>query len=328
MREVTLVGDSPQFMRALELLRRVARCDAPLLLLGETGTGKDMAARFVHYLGSRRDQPFIPVNCGALPDDLLENELFGHRRGAFTDARDNQPGLVEQAEGGTLFLDEVGTLSPKAQVVLLRFIQNQEYRMLGGQGLHRSNVRIIAATNADLEAMAGQGAFRQDLLFRLNIISVAMPSLRERPMDIRPLSEHFLDRFRRQYGESGKRFSTRAMTTMQRYAWPGNIREMENFIHREFLLSDGPELDFHALDVRIQGDCSESAEEGESSVPFSEAKAKAVLAFERQYLERLMAACRGNISLAARRAGKERRALGKLLKKHAIDRARYAPAAK
>jgi DNA-binding NtrC family response regulator len=317
-----IVGNSPAMRCVLDRLRKIARCEAPVLIHGETGTGKEMAARLVHYLGPRRDFPFVPINCGAIPDDLVENELFGHRKGAFTGACEVQQGLVEQATSGTLFLDEVGTLSARAQVVLLRFLENQEYKQLGGFGIRTADVRIIAATNADLACMVEQGCFRQDLLFRLNILSVKLPPVRERREDIELLAHYFVDKYRVQYGQPEKRFHPETLQSFLNYDWPGNVREMENVIHQEFLLADGPEIRACIPDpvppVALAEGCAVSTEE-----PFSHAKARVIARFEQEYLRRLLVQCQGNVTAAAQRAGKERRALGKLLKKHGIDPGRY-----
>lgn len=321
--DLNMIGESPLFLDAIARLKRFTRCDAPVLIEGETGTGKELAARAVHYLSGRREQPFIPVNCGALPDTLLENELFGHAKGAFTDASTAQAGLIAQAEKGTLFLDEVESLSCKAQVALLRFLQEKEYRPLGGSRNLRADVRIIAATNVPLPNLELCGDFRRDLLYRLNIMPVRLPSLRERADDVLCLAEHFLAELRVRYGQPEKYLHPGAIEWMRAYEWPGNIRELENLIHRQFLLATdaavflGPEpvndteMDAESFGVGISGS-------------FNEAKARVIEAFERDYLTRLLDECDGNVSQAAKVAGKERRALGKLIKKHGIDKSRYS----
>ena len=317
-----MIGRSPTFLGVLDMIIRIARCDAPVQIQGKTGTGKEMAARAIHYLGDRQDFPFTPINCGAIPDNLLENELFGHERGAFTDAKEAQRGLVAQAEGGSLFLDEVDTLSAKAQVTLLRFLQDYEYKPLGGKRSYRANVRIIAASNSKLEDLVERGEFRQDLWFRLNVLSLTMPPLAERPADIPLLAEHFLHQYCRQYDQSSQRFSPRALAWMSAYHWPGNVRELENLVHRAVLTSDGPVKEISHL---VQGGRSEDGSplagtDDSAGGTFSEAKSRVIADFEKQYLERLMCEAGGNVTLAAKLAGKERRALGKLLKKHGITR--------
>ncbi|MEW8353467.1 MAG: sigma-54 dependent transcriptional regulator [Candidatus Thiodiazotropha sp.] len=312
-----MIGRSAKFNQALVLLKKMSSSDAPVLLEGETGTGKEMAARALHYLSLRRQHPFIPVNCGALPDELIENELFGHRRGAYTDARDSRPGLVEQAAGGTLFLDEIGTLSLKAQSSLLRFLQNQEFRRLGDDRVQQADIRVVSATNESLDALVERGKFRSDLYYRLNILTLNLPPLRERAGDISLLAQAFLERFQSCYGGAKRHLTAASLDRLNRYHWPGNVREMENLIHREFLLTEGSELGF---DFLASGGSSEGCDQQLGDGGFQHAKATAIEHFERRYLERLMTRSGGNVSLAARLAGKERRSLGRMLKKYGIDK--------
>ncbi|MFO1310622.1 MAG: sigma 54-interacting transcriptional regulator [Burkholderiales bacterium] len=306
-----MIGQSPNFLRAVALLARFAESGAPVLIQGETGTGKEMAARFVHYRSGRHDKPFVPVNCGALPDTLIENELFGHAQGAFTDAKRDIPGLVELAHAGTLFLDEIDSLSPRAQVVLLRFLQDHSYRPLGGRREENADVRIITASNRSLPDLAAGGRFRADLLFRINILTVELPPLRERAGDIELLAERFIADCAHRYRKPPKTLSPRALDSLAAYSWPGNIRELENRIHREFLLADGPVIDF----AREPG-----AEPSSSASPstYVAARNHALDDFHRQYLTGLLRRSHGNVTQAAREAGKERRALGKLVKKYGI----------
>jgi len=322
---LNLVGESSAFLRCVDLIRRYAACDATVLIHGETGTGKELAARGIHYLGARRDFPFIPVNCGAIPDNLVENELFGHTRGAYTDARDSRAGVIADAEGGTLFLDEVETLTPRAQVALLRFLQDQHYRPLGGKHIMVANLRVIAASNENLADRTRRGLFRQDLLFRLNIMGLEMPALRVRRADVAALAHYFVHRLSRQYGRPERPLSRASLALLDRYEWPGNVRELENLVHREFLLCQGSEIEIDpaSLDPRHFGP-SAAAFALNGADRFQAAKARAIAEFERSYLAQLLAETHGNVSLAARRSGKERRSLGKLLKKHGIDRSQYA----
>jgi DNA-binding NtrC family response regulator len=298
-----------------------------VLIQGETGTGKELVARAIHYLGGRRYKPFVPVNCGALPDNLMENELFGHARGAFTDARDSQRGLIGSAEGGTLFLDEIECLSLKGQVALLRFLQDGHYRQLGGQGDVRADVRVIAAGNQDFAELVRGGQFRQDLYYRLAIMAIDLPPLRQRGGDILLLIDHFLARFAREYDRPVPRLDDAAPSVALGRDWPGNVRELENVIHRQFLLAEGNvvRLD-NAADVAALP-CPTDGQAG-WGVDFTQmdmrlAKAEVIARFERDYLEQAIALTRGNVSLAAQHAGKERRAFGKLLKKYGIDRNRF-----
>jgi DNA-binding NtrC family response regulator len=322
---LNLVGESTAFLRCVDLIRRYAACDATVLIHGETGTGKELAARGIHYLSARRDFPFIPVNCGAIPENLVENELFGHTKGAYTDARDARAGVITNAEGGTLFLDEIETLPPRAQVALLRFLQDQHYRPLGGKQILVANLRVIAASNENLAGLARRGLFRQDLLFRLNIMGLEMPALRERRADVAALANYFLRRFSRQYDRPEKRLSRASLALLERYEWPGNVRELENLVHREFMLCQGSEIEVDpaGLDSSHFGPGT-GALVLNGTDRFQAAKARAIADFERSYLAQLLTETHGNVSLAARRSGKERRSLGKLLKKYGMDRSRYA----
>ncbi len=311
---VDFIGRSPAFTSVLTHLARVAACDASVLIEGQTGSGKELVARAVHYEGSRRDGPFVPVNCGALPDNLLEAELFGHERGAFTDAKCARRGLVAEANGGSLFLDEVDALSAKAQVVLLRFLQDQRYRPVGsGRELH-TNVRVIAATNQPLHHTP---CFRTDLLYRLKILHLTLPPLRERGDDVVLLASHFVTMFCKRYHLPMKQFDPATLMCMRTYPWPGNVRELENWVHRELLMAEGSV---------ISGSPASSGAEALSVPPasFQRAKAEAVRLFERDYVLRLLQQTGGNVTRAAQVAGKERRAFGKLLKKHGLDRQSFA----
>lgn len=324
--KLNLVGESPRFIKTLKIIKKVARCNAPVLIEGETGTGKEIAARAVHYLGARQDFPFIPVNCGALPDNLIENELFGHVKGAYTDAKSNQTGLIAQAEGGTFFLDEINSLSTKGQVALLRFLQDQQYMPLGGDVIKKANVRIIVSTNMRLEKMVESGSFRSDLFFRLNILSINMPPLRERCEDVELLAEHFLRQYCLQYRQSNKRLNARSLQWLKNRDWPGNVRELENMIHRVFLFTEGETIRLGSSYDLVHDEYLEMSDlnhESTLDMGFNQAKANAIESFEQSYLRQLMSQSQGNISLAAKRTGKERRALGKLLKKHGIKKEPY-----
>jgi DNA-binding NtrC family response regulator len=324
---MNLVGGSPAFLGALALIKKIARCEAPVLIEGETGTGKELAARAIHYLGARRDYPFIPVNCGAVPDNLLENELYGHERGAFTDAKDAQPGLVAQADGGTLFLDEIDTLSAKGQVALLRFLQDQRYQPLGARQMRQANVRVVAGSNAALDERVNAGAFRQDLLYRLRILLLRLPPLRERTGDARLLAEHFMQRYSVQYRRNPKSMDPSLLRWLERHSWPGNVRELESLILRELLLTDEPIMRLNAVVTTTERrrDLADRRLAFTAADRFQEAKRRTVAEFERAFLYWALDQANGNVTLAAERAGKERRAFGKLLKKHGIDPGRNRP---
>jgi len=320
---LNLVGESPAFLEALRLIRKLSTADAAVLIQGETGTGKELAARAIHYLGSRRTAPFIPVNCGAFPDSLVESEFFGHARGAFTDAKESRAGLIEQAEGGTLFLDELETLSARGQVALLRFLQDHTYRPVGGALGRTANVRVIGSTNADLAAMVKRGDYRADLVFRLSVLTMELPPLRARPGDAVLLAERFVRRFAAHYKLAVKPLDAAARQYIERHDWPGNVRELENLVHRSLVLSDGPSVSF----PNAVSDTDAGPADASIVRPFSEAKARAIAHFERTYVIELLRRTKGNISLAARLCGKERSRLGKLMKKHGLERVAFASAA-
>ena len=332
-----LIGRSPALMEVLRRIRRIATTDATALIGVESGTGKELAARAIHYLGPRRDKPFVCVNCGALPDGLIESELFGHERGAFTGAGGPAAGLVAEAEHGTLFLDEVEEMSRHAQVALLRFLQDHVYRPVGSRRFVRADVRVIAASNCNLLQLAQAGHFRQDLLFRLRLMVVDMPPLRQRGDDIALLARHFLERLAQEYGGPPKHIGPALLERLCRHPWPGNVRELENLLHRAHLFSDGAELRIEAADLAPEDGAAEAAAPrapGPVAVPlpacasFSQAKALALAQFERDFVCRALHDSGGNVSAAARSAGKERRAFGRLVKKYGIDKAGPVPPAR
>jgi DNA-binding NtrC family response regulator len=314
-----LVGASSQFHAALQQIEKIGRSDAGVLILGETGSGKELAARAIHWESERRSGPFVAVNCGAVPDGLIETELFGHGKGAFTDAKGARGGVVAQAESGTLFLDEVDALSPKAQVSLLRFLQDFRYRPIGTVTEIAADVRILAAANRDLHQLVDDGGFRRDLLFRLNIFELWIPPLRSRPEDVELLARHFIRIFSERYGISAKRVHPATIEWLKRREWPGNVRELENWVHRELLLADGDEI-HNVLRVEPQALRGGGGREFPS---WKTARAHALAEFETGYVATVLAEARGNVTVAARLAGKDRRAFGRLLKKYGIDRIRY-----
>lgn len=310
-----LVGQSPKFLAVIKKAVNLARTDATVLISGETGSGKELVARAIHYQGARRSKPFIPVNCGALPDHLFENELFGHQKGAFTDASSTERGLIAESEGGTLFLDEIDALSPSAQVKLLRFLQNGEYRPLGSSRSATADVRIIAASNCDLNDKIERKHFRRDLFYRLNVLSITLPPLRERDGDVLYLVEHFLDVYGNQKGAQRQRLSEAARQKLSNYSWPGNVRELQTVIQRAVLLSRSGML--HAADIELPEGKSKEILRNES---LGRAKSFIIGEFEKSYISRLLAEHQGNISQAAKAAGKDRRTLQRLLRKYALDR--------
>lgn len=303
-----LLGSSTALEAVRAQVRRIAQLDATVLIEGETGTGKEVAARSVHYLGGRRDRPFVPVNCGALADALVESELFGHERGAFTDAKASSFGLVSEARDGTLFLDEVDALSLKAQAALLRFLQDGSYRRVGGTGQRRSEARVIVASNANLQALAEARLFRQDLLYRINVLTVRLPPLRERGDDALELAQHFLRRLSAHHRRPAARFSPGALQHIRTNAWPGNVRELENFVQRAFLLSDQD-------DIELPGHGPAFVPPSDEPTSLKAAKQRAMAELEGDFVRRLLAQSQGNISQAARLAGQDRSAFRRLVKR-------------
>ena len=307
-----LVGRNPRFVRAIRLVPRFAKANATVLITGETGTGKEVCARALHHLSARRHAPFVPVDCGALPDQLFENELFGHARGAFTDAHRDQKGLVALAEGGTLFLDEIDSLSLPAQAKLLRFLQDGTFRPLGSERNERANVRVVAACNGDLDARVRSNTFRGDLFFRLNILRLSLPPLRDRRDDIPLLAQALIDELRSDEGSRVRFISAAALRTLTAYDWPGNIRELANVVHRAVVGCDGDTILAEHLDL------PEAARP--APLHFRAARAAAVATFERAYVEELLRKHAGNVTHAAREAHQDRRAFGRAIKKYKIDR--------
>lgn len=307
-----LVGEHPAFIRAIKMIPSIAKSDLPVLLTGATGTGKELCARAIHLLSKRRSFPFIPVDAGAIPDHLFENELFGHARGAFTDAHSAQKGLAAMAEGGTLFLDEVDTLSPAAQAKLLRFLQERTYKPLGSDRFVKAAVNVIAATNRDLESCVREKQFRSDLYFRLNALRLDLPPLVERQSDILVLARHFL-RAQQSPGMTCKSLTPASVRKLQAYSWPGNVRELFNVIQRASLFAEGQYLLPEHLSVPIP-----DLTEGGTGSAFRNARALAIEAFERQYVERLLQEHNGSVTRAALAAGKDRRAFGRLKKKYGV----------
>jgi two-component system, NtrC family, response regulator GlrR len=307
-----LVGQNQAFVAEITKIPVIARCDATVLITGETGTGKELCARAIHYLSSRAKRPFIPINCGAIPAELAENELFGHERGAYTGAASSHPGIIEEANCGTLFLDEIDCLSPLTQVKLLRFLQDKEYRPLGASRTRQADVRIIAATNTDIEESVRQGRVRQDLYYRLHVIPFALVPLRERADDIPLLGGHFLSVYAGILKKRVTDISTGALSKLMLYQWPGNVRELEHVIERAVVMCKGP--------ILAEEDITLSRfEEPAAHCSFQEGKARAVSQFERNYIKGLLITYRGNITRAAKAANKNRRAFWELIRKHRID---------
>ncbi len=305
-----IVGVSAAIRRVHDLIGAVAGTDATVLIKGESGTGKEMAARAIHAASPRRYGPLVVVNCGALAEGLLESELFGHEKGAFTGAMFRHAGKFEMANGGTLFLDEIGTISPKVQVELLRVLEEKVVTRVGGRSPIPVDFRVVAATNEDLDARVREGEFREDLFWRLNVFTIEMPPLRQRPEDIGPLAEFFLDRFTRSMNRKPMRFSEEAMRALQGYAWPGNVRELQNAIERAVVVGKPPTIEARDFPMRV----TESPESGGG--------ARSLAEVERSHILAVLEAEQWNISSAARALEIDRGTLYHKIEKYGIDRAK------
>jgi len=307
-----LIGQSPVFLAETSKIPVIARSDISVLIAGETGTGKEVVGRSIHYLSPRAGKPFVPINCGAIPIELLENELFGHDRGAYTGASGSRPGLIQEADKGTLFLDEVDSLPLLAQVKLLRFLQSKEYRPLGSTKELKGDVRIIAASNANLQQAVATGTLRRDLYYRLNVVPIVLPPLRERSRDIILLARHFLAEYASRLNSSVVDFSPEAERKLLLYSWPGNVRELEHVIERVVVLCNQKII--HEDQITFSNDNDQV-----SQLSFQEMKANVISQFETNYIQNLLIAYKGNISKAAQAAQKERRTFWELVRKHKID---------
>lgn len=304
---------SPAMLDQMEKCRRAAPTDATVMILGESGTGKEVTARFIHDLSRRKNGPFVPVECSAMPGSLIESELFGYERGAFTGAERMKKGLIESAEGGTLFLDEIGDLGVELQTRLFRFVEERALRRLGGVAQVRVDCRILCATNQDLQAKIKAGTFREELFYRLSVVTVKLPPLRERPEDVPHLARFFLERFSRRYGKS---FSASAQfyETLMRHRWPGNVRQLKNVIERLTALHPGGALEAKDLDEEFAVAASSS---DLAALPWKEARERHLAGFEASYAQAVLARCGGNVSAAAREAGVDRKTFYTLLKRGA-----------
>jgi len=304
-----MLGTSPQMQGVFSFIRKVATTTAPVLLLGESGTGKEMAALAIHRRGARKDGPFVPINCNAIPENLLESELFGHEKGAFTGATMQRAGLVETAAGGTLFLDEIGELPPSIQVKLLRYLQEQRFQRVGGRQELMSDARVIAATNVDLKAGINQGTFREDLYFRLAVLIISLPPLRERGDDAMLLAQEFLQKYGAQNGKSNIVFAPEALRAINRHPWPGNVRELQNRIKRAVIMADSRRITENDLELSTGIGIS-------SSTTLKEARESV----EREMVQRALKRNLGRISSAATELGISRPTLYELMEKLGISR--------
>ncbi|HEX6063050.1 MAG TPA: sigma-54 dependent transcriptional regulator [Longimicrobiales bacterium] len=316
-----LIGGAPAMREVYRIIERVAPTDATVLILGESGTGKELAARALHNHSKRSKGPFIALNCSALPAELIESELFGHMRGAFTGAERDRQGLFEAAQGGTLLLDEVGELPPAAQAKLLRALEERAVTPVGATAARQVDVRVLAATHRNLDEMTSSGAFREDLRYRLQVITLTLPPLRERREDIIPLAVHLIAELARRHDRPARQLSQAARAAIVAYPWPGNVRELRNALERAVVLADGQQIELSDLPAQIaqQGAALPAAEAVAGNVPFMQARERALDAFDRAYLTAALEKHAGNVSATARFLGVHRQSLQKMLKRLALD---------
>lgn len=315
-----LIGTGPWIKELYDRIAMVAATDVTVAIFGESGTGKELVARTIHNSSPRHDAPFVVVNCAAIPEQLLEDELFGHVRGAFTDASRDREGLLAAAHMGTLFLDEIGELPLPLQAKLLRVLQSQEFRRIGDDQDRRVDVRVITATNRDLDQLVARGSFRQDLYYRINVFPMHLPPLRSRPEDIALLVHHFVNKYRGRLGKPIDGVSTAALARFATYDFPGNVRELENKVHQAMVVSSGPMIDEDDVALPAIRASTQSVDIGR---PFRELKQEAIDNFERGYLTELLRAHGGNLAKAARAAGMDRKNLWALVERHGLDRAQF-----
>jgi DNA-binding NtrC family response regulator len=321
-----MVGQSEKMQKVFKAIQTVAQTDVTLLVRGESGTGKEMAARAVHRLSPRRGRSLVTVNCPALPENILESELFGYRKGAFTHATTDKKGLFSEADGSTIFLDEIGDLSPTLQTKLLRVLQEKEIKPLGETRTRKVDVRIIASTNQDLEAKMQAGSFREDLYYRLNVASLVMPPLRERTQDLLLLIDHFIRKTACELEIPPKTLTDEARDLLLRHGWPGNVRELENTIRGIMAMTPGPLIDTGSFQNWTPVD-NPRVPAPDTDLPYKVVKDQILEQFTTAYVNRLLEKTRGNVSLAAERSGIKRQSLQKILKRYRIDPELFRPEA-
>ncbi|HWU90513.1 MAG TPA: sigma-54 dependent transcriptional regulator [Kofleriaceae bacterium] len=315
-----LIGTGPWIKELYDRIAMVAATDVTVAIFGESGTGKELVARTIHNSSPRHDAPFVVVNCAAIPEALLEDELFGHVRGAFTDATRDREGLLAAAHTGTLFLDEIGELALPLQAKLLRVLQSQEFRRIGDDQDRRVDVRIITATNRELDQLVARGSFRQDLYYRINVFPMHLPPLRERPEDIAMLVRHFILKYRARLGKPCEGIAPGALARFMASDFPGNVRELENKVHQAMVVAAGPIID--EQDVALPAGRGGGGR-FDVTRKFREVKQEVIDAFEKQYLTELLRVHHGNLAQAARVAGMDRKNLWALVARHGLDRGRF-----
>ena len=314
-----MVGRSLKMRQIFGLLKRIAPMDVSVLISGETGTGKELVARGLHHYSPRAKAPLVVLDCGSIPENLIESELFGHEKGSFTGATGAREGAFERAQGGTIFLDEVGELRLDMQPRLLRVLENREVRRVGGQDVIDIDVRVVAATNRDLAREVLEGKFREDLFFRLNVINVQLPPLRARREDIPHLVLSALSQPEVVQAHGQKHITPAAMEVLESYAWPGNVRELMNVVSHITTFSEGPDVDVNHLPPRLTNAGQKQPLPFNEHLGFHEAKEQLLESFEREYLTTLLQRCEGNISRAARESGMHRKSIERLVKKYELD---------
>ncbi len=318
-----IISRSRKMQEIFSIIDNVAVTVSTILITGESGTGKEMVARAIHNKSPRHHKPFVVINCAAIPEQLLESELFGHKRGSFTGAIADKKGLFDEANDGTVFLDEIGEVPPSIQVKLLRVLQEGEIRPVGDVNPHHVDVRVLAATNQDLVQCVKEGRFREDLYYRLNVISIALPPLRDRTDDVPLLTYHFLEKYSNKTGKRVDKIAVDALQALQAYSWIGNVRELENVVERAVVLATEDTISARDLPPRILGESFYLlGEEGSGDLTqysYREAKERMLVSFNRAYLKSLLKMSSGNISYAAEKAGMDRSNFKKLLKKYGVD---------
>ena len=323
-----LVGASPPMQAVFDRLAMLAKSDITVLITGRSGTGKNLAARALHDLSSRREGPFVRVSCPTVPENILESELFGYAKGAFTHAMADRRGLFQEADGGTIFLDEIGDVSPAIQAKLLQVLEDKEFRPLGRNRSVKVDVRVVAATNSDLKSRMSEGRFREDLYYRLCVVEVGMPPLSERPDDIPLLVDHFLTRHSLAAGEAAKRVAPELLAQLVAHPWPGNVRELENLIRRGVVMSGGDEVTPEAVGWQAAACVADLETDDLSTIPYRVAKEEVLSQFNRRYIRRALEKTSGNVTRAAKRSRIERQSFQQIMRKYDIRSESFRKGAK
>ena len=318
-----IIGNSEAITQVFDFIRKISNTPANVLITGESGTGKELVAQCIHANSKRSHKPFVPLNCGGLPENLVESEIFGHAKGAFTDAKQNRAGLMEHAKDGTFFLDEIGELPMHLQVKFLRVLEDHKIRRLGCNKEIEIDIRLISATNQNIEALIKEGKFREDLFYRINTFEIHLPPLRERQGDIQLLAHHFLNDFAGTSEKAIQGISTEAMDVLCEYTWPGNVRELMHVMERAVALSDADTIQLEDLPENLITQTEDTIVSAQTDLPFQDAKDAVIEKFERTFIDRLLKSHNGNVSRAARQNGTERRTLQRLISKYAMDVSTY-----